>query len=233
MAAPSVVYKERLRMTWSNRFNEFSENFQTASDTPPTLFSETILRFLQRNFSGWSDPLLFLYQKSAKKFFGSEKTPPWPSEVFRKFIKFVRSSHPLSGIPKYVVLTEGRGWGVPCQEQQNCKWQTKKMQGSQAGNFRTHLKTDTKTQNTKLLHFFVSRLFILRSCIEFVNNLVTVASEMLTVTIKFSKIQQCFTQSTKGSHCVPNPQFFNIVQKWRGGGQTHFQIFCCKFCIYN
>ena len=97
---------------------------------------------------------------------------------------------------------------VPCQEQQDCKWQTKKMQGSQAGNFRTHLKTDTKTQNTKLLHFFVSRLFILRSCIEFVNNLVTVASEMLTVTIKFSKIQQCFTQSTKGSHCVPNPQFF-------------------------
>ena len=61
------------------------------------------------------------------------------------------------------------------------------MQGSQAGNFRTHLKTDTKTQNTKLLHFFVSRLFILRSCIEFVNNLVTVASEMLTVTINFSK----------------------------------------------
>ena len=151
-----------------------------------------MLRFLQQNFSGWSDPLLFLYQKSAKKFFGSEKTPPWPSEVFRKFIKFVRSSHSLSGIPKYVVLTEGRGWGVPCQEQQNCKWQTKKMQGSQAGNFRTHLKTDTKTQNTKLLHFFVSRLFILRSCIEFVNNLVTVASEMLTVTINFFKNSTVF-----------------------------------------
>ena len=197
---------------------------------PPTLFSETILRFLQRNFSGWSDPLLFLYQKSAKKFFGSEKTPPWPSEVFRKFIKFVRSSHPLSGIPKYVVLTEGRGWGVPCQEQQNCKWQTKKMQGSQAGNFRTHLKTDTKTQNTKLLHFFVSRLFILRSCIEFVNNLVTVASEMLTVTINFSKIQQCCSQSTKGSHRVPNPQFLlNIVQK--GRGKPLLKKICCKFCI--
>ena len=57
---------------------------------------------------------------------------------------------------------------VPCQEQQDCKWQTKKMQGSQAGNFRTYLKTHTKTQNPKLLHFFVSRLFILRSCIEFV-----------------------------------------------------------------
>ena len=106
------------------------------------------------------------------------------------------------------------------------------MQGSQAGNFRTHLKTDTKTQNTKLLHFFVSRLFILRSCIEFVNNLVTVASEMLTVTINFSKIQQCCSQSTEGSHRVPNPQFLlNIVQKGRGAGQTHVKKNCCKFCI--
>ena len=47
----------------------------------------------------------------------------------------------------------------------------------------------------------------------------TVASEMLTVTINFSKIQQCCSQSTKGSHRVPNPQFFfNVVQKGRGGG---------------
>ena len=128
----------------------------------------------------------------------------------------------LSSIPKYIVLTGGRG--VPCQEQQDCKWQTKKMQGSQAGNFRTHLKTDTKTQNTKLLHFFVSRLFILRSCIEFVNNLVTVASEMLTVTIKFSKIQQCFTQSTKGSHCVPNLQFFEHCSKGAGGANPFSKI---------
>ena len=127
----------------------------------------------------------------------------------------------LSSIPKYIVLTGGRG--VPCQEQQDCKWQTKKMQGSQADNFRTHLKTHSKTQNC---YTFSSqaRLFLLRSCIECVNNLVTVASEMLTVTIKFSKIQQCFTQSTKGSHCVPNPQFFNIVQKWRGGANPFSNI---------
>ena len=136
----------------------------------------------------------------------------------------------LSSIPKYIVLTGGRG--VPCQEQQDCKWQTKKMQGSQAGNFRTHLKTHIKTQNPKLLHFLVSRLFILRSCIEFVNNLVTVASEMLTVTINFSKIQQCCSQSTEGSHRVPNPQFLlNIVQKGRGAGQAHVKKNCCKFCI--
>ena len=102
------------------------------------------------------------------------------------------------------------------------------MQGSQAGNFRTHLKTHSKTQNC---YTFSSqaRLFLLRSCIECVNNLVTVASEMLTVTIKFSKIQQCFTQSTKGSHCVPNPQFFNIVQKWRGGGKPIFKYFVANF----
>ena len=130
----------------------------------------------------------------ATEFFGVERPPSFPLPKKRKEIFWIGKdpplafgSHPLSGIPKYVVLTEGRGWGVPCQEQQNCKWQTKKMQGSQAGSFRTHLKTDTKTQNTKLLHFFVSRLFILRSCIEFVNNLVTVASEMLTVTINSSK----------------------------------------------
>ena len=105
---------------------------------------------------------------------------------------------------------------VPCQEQQDCKWQTKKMQGSQAGNFRTHLKTHSKTQNC---YTFSSqaRLFLLRSCIECVNNLVTVASEMLTVTINFSKNQQCCSQSTEGSHRVPNPQFLlNIVQKGRG-----------------
>ena len=200
----------------------FRKNFQTASDTPPHPIFGNYIALFATEFFGVERPPSFPLPKKRKEIFWIGKDPPWPSEVFRKFIKFVRSSHPLSGIPKYVVLTEGRGWGVPCQEQQNCKWQTKKMQGSQAGNFRTHLKTDTKTQNTKLLHFFVSRLFILRSCIEFVNNLVTVASEMLTVTIKFSKIQQCFTQSTKGSHCVPNPQFFNIVQ-----------IFGCKFCIYN
>ena len=98
------------------------------------------------------------------------------------------------------------------------------MQGSQADNFRTHLKTHSKTQNC---YTFSSqaRLFLLRSCIECVNNLVTVASEMLTVTINFSKIQQCCSQSTEGSHRIPNPQFLlNIVQKWRGGGsagQTH------------
>ena len=134
----------------------------------------------------------------------------------------------LSSIPKYIVLTGGRG--VPCQEQQDCKWQTKKMQGSQAGNFRTHLKTHSKTQNC---YTFSSqaRLFLLRSCIECVNNLVTVASEMLTVTINFSKIQQCCSQSTKGSHRVPNPQFFlNVVQKGRGG-QTHVKKNCGKFCI--
>ena len=50
-------------------------------------------------------------------------------------------------------------------------------------------------------------------------NLVTVASEMLTVTINFSKIQQCCSQFTEGSHRVPNPQFLlNIVQKAGGGG---------------
>ena len=92
------------------------------------------------------------------------------------------------------------------------------MQGSQAGNFRTHLKTHSKTQNC---YTFSSqaRLFLLRSCIECVNNLVTVASEMLTVTINFLKIQQCCSQSTEGSHRVPNPQFLlNIVQKGRGRG---------------
>ena len=57
------------------KFDEFSENFQTASDPPP-YFRKTILRFLLRNFSGCSDPTLFLYQKSATKFFGSEITPP-------------------------------------------------------------------------------------------------------------------------------------------------------------
>ena len=35
-----------------------------------------MLRFLQRNFSGCSDPTLFLYRKSATKFLGSEMTPP-------------------------------------------------------------------------------------------------------------------------------------------------------------
>ena len=43
---------------------------------PPPYFRKTMLRFLQRNFSGCSDPTLFLYRKSATKFFGSEMTPP-------------------------------------------------------------------------------------------------------------------------------------------------------------
>ena len=43
--------------------------------TPP-YFRKTMLRFLQWNFSGCSDPILFLYRKSATKFFGSEMTPP-------------------------------------------------------------------------------------------------------------------------------------------------------------
>ena len=43
---------------------------------PPPSFRKTMLRFLQRNFSGCSDPTLFLYRKSATKFFGSEMTPP-------------------------------------------------------------------------------------------------------------------------------------------------------------
>ena len=104
------------------------------------------------------------------------------------------------------------------------------MQGSQAGNFRTHLKTHSKTQNC---YTFSSqaRLFLLRSCIECVNNLVTVASEMLTVTINFSKIQQCCSQSTEGSHRVPNPQFLlNIVQKGRGGaGKPMLKKFVANF----
>ena len=154
-----------------------------------------MLALFATEFFGVERPPSFPLPKKRKEIFWIGKDPPWPSEVFRKFIKFVRSSHPLSGIPKYVVLTEGRGWGVPCQEQQNCKWQTKKMQGSQAGNFRTHLKTDTKTQNTKLLHFFISRLFILRSCNEFGDCRVrNVDSDY-----QLFKIQQRCTQSTKGA----------------------------------
>ena len=43
---------------------------------PPPFFQKTMLRFLQQNFSGCSGPTLFLYRKSATKFFGSEITPP-------------------------------------------------------------------------------------------------------------------------------------------------------------
>ena len=123
----------------------------------------------------------------------------------------------LSSIPKYVVLTGGRG--VPCQEQQDCKWQTKKMQGSQAGNFRTHLKTHTKTQNTKLLHFFVSRLFILRSCIEFVKiwwlsrqkcwqwlstfrKFNSVVVSLLREAIAFQIRSFCWTLFKRGEFCI-------------------------------
>ena len=45
------------------------------------------------------------------------------------------------------------------------------------------MKTHSKTPNPKYLHFFISRLFILRSYIEYVDSLVTVASKILTVTV--------------------------------------------------
>ena len=85
-------------------------NFRKSSKwplTPPPYFRKTMLRFLQRNFSGCSDPTLFLYRKSATKFFGSEMTPPPSSEAFRKFIEYGRDSSPLE---KQVVYWEISGW---------------------------------------------------------------------------------------------------------------------------
>ena len=75
MRNKNCFYNHRQGTTISTIFDEFSENFQTASDPPP-YFRKTMLRFLQRNFSGCSDPTLFLYRKSATKFFGSEMIPP-------------------------------------------------------------------------------------------------------------------------------------------------------------
>ena len=60
IAVPSVVYKERLRMTWSNRFNEFSENFQTASDTPLPYFRKLCCAFCNEIFRLGVDPPFLL-----------------------------------------------------------------------------------------------------------------------------------------------------------------------------
>ena len=51
----------------------FNESHPVFVDHPTkvVLLQKTMLRFLQQNFSGWSDPTLFLYRKSATKFFGS------------------------------------------------------------------------------------------------------------------------------------------------------------------
>ena len=60
-------------------------------------FRETLLRFLQRNISGCSDPTLFFTEKAQQNFL--DWKPPPPSEVFRKFIEFGSRSLPLCPQP--------------------------------------------------------------------------------------------------------------------------------------
>ena len=83
--------------------DEFSENFLTASDPPPTLISENYVALFGNKFFGMDrTPSLFpenltlfplKITKNATKFFGSEMTPP-PSEVFRKFTEFGPTDRP-------------------------------------------------------------------------------------------------------------------------------------------
>ena len=74
--------------------DEFSENFQTASDhlpLPPPSFWKTMMRFFATNFSDWSDPPPFpenssffplkITAKTTTKFFESEMSPP-PGSVW-------------------------------------------------------------------------------------------------------------------------------------------------------
>ena len=48
-----------------------------------------------------------------------------------------------------------------------------------------------------------------------------------------SGIYQSVPTSLDIREACPNQKrsFFNIVQKGAGGGQTHVQNFCCKFCM--
>ena len=79
-----------------------SMNFRKTSKRPltPPYFRKKMLRFLQRNFSECSDPTLFLYRKSATKFFGSEMTPPfWKlSENSSNMVEIVTPKKGLKGI---------------------------------------------------------------------------------------------------------------------------------------
>ena len=63
-------------MTTGTKFDEFSENFQTASDPPPTLFSKNYVALFATTFFGVQQPHPFSLPKKRMKFFGSEMTLP-------------------------------------------------------------------------------------------------------------------------------------------------------------
>ena len=91
--------------------DEFSENFQTASDPPPPYFRKTMLRFFReaRKFAtkfiriGVTPPLFpkihrfyppKITEKTATKFFGSEMTPPPLRKFSENSSKMVHRSVP-------------------------------------------------------------------------------------------------------------------------------------------
>ena len=82
-----------------NRIDEFSENFQTASDPPPLpCFQKNILRFFATSFLEWTEPPS-LFPKIQR--FSPSKLPKktqwiffylkWPSPPFGSFPKIHRS----------------------------------------------------------------------------------------------------------------------------------------------
>ena len=72
-----------------NRIDEFSENFQTASD-PPTLFSENYVALFHNKLFPAK-----ITEKTQRNFLDRIWPPPPPSKVFWKFIEFGTDSHPL------------------------------------------------------------------------------------------------------------------------------------------
>ena len=80
-----------LGMTWSNRFDEFSENFQTASDPPPPIFGKKCCAFVREIGARSAFPL----PKKRNIMFRIGNDPPPHSEVFRKFIEFGPGRSPL------------------------------------------------------------------------------------------------------------------------------------------
>ena len=76
-------------MTTCTKFDEFSENFQTASDPHP-IFGKKCCAFVREIGARSAFPL----PKKRNIIFRIGNDPP-SSEVFQKFIEFGPGSHPL------------------------------------------------------------------------------------------------------------------------------------------